>query len=225
MHLQKSVQLLGCISFWNANSSEWRYEELREYLTELEIITLDAYQFKMIINILNIKPEDENITLNSIYEKICNSLDGDLKTRLEDAYKFDYTRDSVSFDWIKNIGHKSVLDYMIAQYYINKILIDTEKTEDKREYNLPNVTFPKDVTRFIVSDNNFMNQTKLCNYLNKGLFKLKIDEGFGILTTFVFILGRIICEGATRILKNFLRYVQQIGCEQLEMKKKQGFFL
>lgn len=212
-------------AFWNANSSEWRYEELREYLTELEIITLDAYQFKMIINILNIKPEDENITLNSIYEKICNSLGGNLKKRLEDAYKFDYTKDSVSFDWIKNIGHKSVLDYMIAQYYINKILIDTEKTEDKREYNLPNVTFPKDVTRFIVSDNNFMNQTKLCNYLNKGLFELKIDEGFGILTTFVFILGRIICEDAKRILKNFLRNVQQIGCEQLEMKKKARLFL
>lgn len=176
----------------------WDYDKLKGYLNRLGLDSIDAYQLRKILQIIN-KFSDRTISqisISDIYIGFCNELgllSSDNVNIDEKAFKFDYTNDKVSLDGSNITVHKSVLDYMIARYYVSKILEDIDKTEDERKYNLPNVTFPKSVTRFIVPE--LRNHTQIKDYIKQYFEKncnyADIKKNFGRLTTFAYILGRL----------------------------------
>lgn len=192
-------------------NNKWEYSKLRKYLTKLELFTLDAYQLKKILQIFSHNSND-NVTLSTIYGEYCNELGLTSTDIHESAFKFEYTQDTINFekvkDWWKIREHKSVLDYIISQYYDEILSNDLNASKIDRKYNLPNVLFPKSVTRFIVPI--FENNSSICRYIVDcfDYYKSDIFGNFGRLAQLAFLLGRINSDQAQSALFECLKYVK-----------------
>lgn len=73
----------------------------------------------------------------------------------EMAYGYEHdSRYTINNDniaqWCKIIEHRSILDYCIAQYYIQQLMNDIKKEPQEWSYNVPNAFFYKGINRFIV---------------------------------------------------------------------------
>ena len=129
-------------------------------LVKLNVVKLDAYWLvnlltEMLGNVLN-----EELTIADLYEAICRKdLDTagiDLAAKL--AYEFEYgsidfSESDFYFDatWKVIRKHRSVLDYLIARYYIIKLdELDVNSIENvKEQLKFFNMILPKAVTVFV----------------------------------------------------------------------------
>ena len=109
-------------------------------------------------NIKNIKDIIGDI-YDEILDRIFNATGKQqIKDNSQNVYEMAYgyehdSRYTINNDnivqWCKIIEHRSILDYCIAQYYIQQLANDIKTT--KWSYNVPNAFFYKGINRFIVS--------------------------------------------------------------------------
>lgn len=129
-------------------------------LSKLSITNLDAYWLanlltEMLGNILN-----ENMTAADLYEAICRkTLDlSEIESAAELAYQFEYgvidfSNSAYFFDarWKVMRKHRSMLDYLIARYYIlnlDKLNLSFGK-EIQEQLHFFNMILPKSITAFV----------------------------------------------------------------------------
>lgn len=186
-------------------------------LVNLNVIKIDAYWLsnlltEMLGNILN-----EDVSLADLYEAICrksldvNGIDSAAKLAYDFEYgSMDFSESDFYFDarWKVLRKHRSVLDYLIARYYIIKLSeINTDDMEDIREKLIYfNMILPKAVTVFVSPMIN-----KIDEYEHKILFIAR--NCYGQMSMFernqlVFWMGRLknkkAVEDSVVLLKEFL---------------------
>ena len=173
-------------SFFNNN--QFKVDDFYRELKKLSIYTLDAYQLKLILQ--KMASTREPLKILDVYQNRNFNHDIFLK-----AYDYEYKRDfSINTDqqndWYNIIKHKDLLDYCISRYYCTLLYQELDKDETNRKYNLPNVPFPKSVTRFIVPE--FYKHTRLVGYVEKSFEqnKDKISENIGQLVQLFYLCGR-----------------------------------
>ena len=97
--------------------------------------------------------------------------------------------------WCKIIEHRSILDYCIAQYYIQQLKNDIKKEPQEWSYNVPNAFFYKGINRFIVpkvkTEWNIVEYTKTYFTSNKGL---SIIQNAAKLAQLIHIVGKFESE-------------------------------
>ena len=151
-----------CLNIFNISIPYENVDAITIYkrLIKLNVIKLDAYWLvvlltEMLGNILN-----EDITIADLYEAICRkNLDtASIASAAEMAYEYEYGtvdfRTSNYFldeKWQVIQKHRSVLDYLIAKYYILKLEeLDVNNTESaKKRLRFFNMILPKAVTIFV----------------------------------------------------------------------------
>ena len=175
-------------SFFNNN--QFKVDKFYRELKKLSIYTLDAYQLKLILQ--KMASTREPLKILDVYQNRNFNHDIFLK-----AYDYEYKRDfSINTDqqndWYNIIKHKDLLDYCISRYYCTLLYQELDKDKTNRKYNLPNVPFPKSVTRFIVPE--FCEHVRLVGYVEESFEqnKGKISENIGQLVQLFYLCGRAI---------------------------------
>lgn len=193
------------------SGSKLKTEELYKFLIDLSIFTLDAYQLKQLLLILA-DYQESNVTLPQIYAKYYNNLEISPNSNIEESvFKFDYTSDPIDFgdDWYKIREHKSFLDYVIAQYYCKLLTRELNRSKNDRKYDLPDILFPKSVTRFIVPK--YAQDNKILEYISEIFVRYKDNmiSRIGMLAQLAFLLGRSQITRSCNLLKNILQQTQE----------------
>lgn len=169
-------------------------------LLKLNIINLDAYWISNILremlgNVLN--PE---LTVSDLYELICKKEldDAQINSAAQLAYDYEYGTTDFSnsdfyFDvrWKTMRKHRSVLEYLIARYYVIKFKeLDIEKKDvDEKQLHFLSMILPKSITIFVTP---MINQLDV--FEGKILrFATKYYEQFSVLekNQLIFLLGRL----------------------------------
>lgn len=158
----------------------FKAEAFYNKLKELKLFTIDAYQLKLILKAMAGMDPNAQLTLAKIYKQICTNEGikvADIKERM---YTYEYSDDHISFDkdWFKAIQHKSILEYSIAQYYIDKINKANNITD------IPDVILTDGIDRFIALDDRL--KEKVINIINKGY---KTCSNYYALAQLIFLVG------------------------------------
>lgn len=213
------------------NKKKLKVAELRKFLADLSIFTLDAYQFKQLLLIISSQnfQRDDEITLPIVYAKYYDKLSIESDDTQKSAFAFDYTDENINFgdDWYKIREHKSVLDYTISQYYSRLLSEELAKSRDKRVYNLPNVLFPKSVTRFIVPK--FAKNSKIVEYVSEcfDYYKENLLSRIGMLAQLAFLLGRMEAnkDKTIKLLKTLVETTLKISVDENDEVNGKAFLL
>lgn len=139
-------------------------EKVYENLVRLHFFTVDAYWLVFVLknNLQEFMGRNSNIA--TLYNAICIETLGSrnvLDSAAELAFEFEFgSMDSfdaqANFDvrWRLIRRHRSVLDFLIAKHYINKIeklvLTRTDMDADVRSLSFFNMVLQKNITRFVV---------------------------------------------------------------------------
>lgn len=228
------ISVSGVLNNFYSTDKKLNIAQLRDYLISLNLVTIDAYQLvKIVLNglsgINNIK-ECSLTNISNIF--IGNSgVYGELLTKIQkNAYKFEYEcKDlDVDFDILAGIRqHKSILDFVIANYYITELKNELAN-QNKRSYDLPNVLFPKNINRFI--DPVFKNNAVIKKYVEESfdIAKDNIAGNFGKLSQLVFLLGRNTgCEDTEiiKILKKCLESVENCTDKNAKLNLQRSIYI
>lgn len=169
------------------SNNQFEVDKFYKELKRLSIYTLDAYQLRLILQ--KMASTRNQLMILDVYQNNSNNI---IFSR---AYEYEYKRDfSINADqqndWYNIIKHKDLLDYCISRYYCTLLEQELEQDEENRRYNLPNVPFPKSVTRFIVPS--FCQNVRLVGYVEKSFEqnKDKISENIGQLVQLFYLCGR-----------------------------------
>lgn len=223
---ERTIELIKELDLWSING--WRTDMIREKLLQWQIVTIDAYQLKKILEcVAEITREGKGIqevTLTDIYKKWVDcTLENPVKSK-QDAYKYeygaqlDYDDFKGNADWRIMRGHKSILDYIIAEYYISII------KQDKMD--CPNVVFSKNINRFIVPaivnvENGII--CKINNYYKNIQYQDAITYNAEIpkLSQYAFFLGRMKKKSdCTDILKRMRERTETLFFQALDDTSK-----
>jgi 5'-deoxynucleotidase YfbR-like HD superfamily hydrolase len=169
-------------------------------LLKLNILNLDAYWISNILremlgNVLN-----PDLTISDLYELICKKEldDSQINAAAQLAYDYEYGTTDFSnsdfyFDvrWKTMRKHRSVLEYLIARYYVikfNELDID-KKDIDEKQLHFFSMILPKSITVFVTP---MINQ--LDAFESKILrFATRYYDSFSVLekNQLIFLLGRL----------------------------------
>ncbi len=139
-------------------------DKVYENLVRLHFFSVDAYWLIFILKNNLQEFTDRNSNIATLYNAICIETLGNCNTldsAAELAYEFEFgamdSSDSeANFDvrWRLIRRHRSVLDFLIAKHYINKIarlvLTRTDKEADKNSLSFFNMVLQKNITKFVV---------------------------------------------------------------------------
>lgn len=192
-------------------------------LVKLNIINLDAYWIstllrEMLGNILN--PE---LTISDLFEVLCKKEldDSQINSAAQLAYDYEYgTADFSNSDfyfdvrWKMMRKHRSVLDYLIARYYVLKFEefnIDAGENVEK-QLQFFSMILPKSITVFVTPMINKIDvfETKILKFASRYYGRLSTLEKNQI----IFLLGRLknrtSIEESKSLLKEYYREAQRI---------------
>ncbi len=170
-------------------SAQLFYDKLRE----LSIYTLDAYQLRLILQ--KMASTTNQLMISTIYYRNGVSYK---KEFLQLVYQYaygseedmpDFKGNGYEENFLKLMKHKDLLDYCLSRYY-SGLLKDELGKHGERSYVLPNVPFPKSVTRFIVP--RLCEDVRLVGYVKESFKqnKGKISENIGQLVQLFYLCGR-----------------------------------
>lgn len=139
-------------------------EKIYENLVRLKFSSVDAYWLVFILKNNLQEFMGRNSKISTLYNAICIEALGsrnELDSAAELAYEFEFgSMDSpdseANFDtrWRLIRRHRTVLDFLIAKHYINKIarlvFTRTDKEADKSSLSFFNMVLQKNITRFVV---------------------------------------------------------------------------
>lgn len=162
---QKSISFIKkCIDMFNVSINQNVTPDLiYDNLVRLNFISVDAYWLVKMLNTMQSKISDNKMTIADIYTEMCLSFLGshdDLESASELAFSFEFGSMNLNVEqmyydkrWKLIRKHRSVLDFLIARYYIRKISeLDfdnkniQEITEDLSFFNM---VLQKNITRFV----------------------------------------------------------------------------
>ena len=194
-------------------------------------------QIKSIVKaMLQNKSKNINIKdiIGDIYDEIFKCIFNDtgkqqIKDNSQNVYEMAYGYENNSrytinneniAQWCKIIEHRSILDYCIAQYYIQQLTNDINKLNTQRSYNVPNAFFYKGINRFIVSK--YKTNTEIAQY-TKDCFNSYIDNDLkkntSKLAQLIHIVGKLKCEDSddNRLATDLLLQIKAVS---RDLKKK-----
>ena len=171
-------------------------------------------QIKSIVNAMLQNKSKNNINIKDIigdiYDEIFKCIFNDtgkqqIKDNSQNVYEMAYGYENNSrytinneniAQWCKIIEHRSILDYCIAQYYIQQLTNDINKLNTQRSYNVPNAFFYKGINRFIVLKNKtntkIVQYTKDCfDFFNSNTDNDSIIDNTSKLAQLIHIVGRL----------------------------------
>ena len=161
--------------YWE--NDKFNAEAFYKKLKELKLFTIDAYQLKLILKAMT---RLRQLTLATIYGQICIDEGINVAGIEERMYTYEYSDNHISFDedWFKAIQHKSILEYSIAQYYIDKINKANNITD------IPDVILTDGIDRFIELNDRL--KTKIVNIVKK---EYETCSNYYALAQLIFLVG------------------------------------
>ncbi len=156
----------NCISAFNISlTEEVTAEKIYDSLVKLEFLTIDAYWLTYILNTSLNEILDRNNDISCLYDSICLSFLGSVnlvESAAEFAYEFEFgkkcfdtTNPYYDLRWRLLRKHRSVLDFLIAKFYIKKVseldLENGSKSRNLEKLSFFNMVLQKSITRFVVA--------------------------------------------------------------------------
>ena len=164
---QESIDFIrNCVDVFKVSlPSDVSVEQIYDNLVRLNFLTLDAYWLTYILhsNLKDVLNQKNNIS--GLYNAICVSFLGSHKlveSASEFAFEFEFGKRNFNnanpyFDlrWRLIRKHRSVLDFLIAKFYIKKVS-ELNLERGSREQNVEklgffNMVLQKTITRFVVT--------------------------------------------------------------------------
>ncbi|MBQ7089625.1 MAG: hypothetical protein IJN82_00735, partial [Clostridia bacterium] len=164
---QESIAFIrNCVDVFKvALPADVTAEQIYENLVRLNFLTLDAYWLTYILHshLKGILERKNNIS--GLYTAICVSFLGShkaMESASEFAYEFEFGKRNFKnanpyFDlrWRLIRKHRSVLDFLIAKFYIKKVselnLVKGNKEQNVAALSFFNMVLQKSITRFVVA--------------------------------------------------------------------------
>lgn len=164
---QSSISFIkNCISLFDVSiKNSITAEIIYDNLVRLNFISIDAYWLVKMLKTMQANIIDAKTTISDIYAEIClNFLGGhkELDSASELAFDFEFGAIDLNVEqmyydkrWRLIRKHRSVLDYLIARYYIRKIseldFVNKSHDEVKKSLAFFNMVLQKNITRFVVT--------------------------------------------------------------------------
>lgn len=192
----------NCIKFFGSEisitSSLQLNESIYKWLVSQQLLKVDAYQLKEILEALTIEDGivTENQSIVSIYMTMFDDSELNFDELCEQAFNFEYKQcNEFAKGWEYIRRHKSVLDYCAAQFYAKqlKCAFSNVSTEKISLSELPLLITPKALTRFIEHDiyDNVTVYKAIQDFINiQGDTRRLINNNYILLSQLAYFLGR-----------------------------------
>ena len=219
---QESIDFIqNCLVAFNIKHDDLTAEDIRKLLigdssinSKLQFYSLDAFELKYILDkIRRIQNQKEEGDPTSVMIDLFKSIELD-SNDLEFAYRFEYGNPDSYNSWKKFKEHRIFLEYAIARYY-SDILASAIKP-NQSSLSLPNVVFPKNITRFLVEIINYdlpSDLESIVNWIGNNFS----NNSKAAQSQLAFILGRIF---ATKVNPSILTDILNRMMETAETNKK-----
>ena len=206
----------ACFNGIVLNHADKDVEECYKILNELQIMRIDAYWLKRLVENGRIL-EEENQDIISIYERIVfQGLTDDQKDEIASvAYNYEFLQDvSIvkSDSWAKIITHRSIMDFLIAYHFADLLKkMEVDQAFDNEAPPFLNMVFTNTINKFALPYINGNNSSceKLLNIANNADKYQKLNPS-GI-SQLAYWLGRIYIDDSQRkdVLSALLTYTYQ----------------
>ncbi len=245
---QYSIDFINdCINIFGIKVPDnYTSELIYDRLVKLNLISIDAYWLKNLLDLMIVNIMNEDYTISDLYETLCiRTLQSNdmIDSAAELAYQYEYGNMDFSdseffFDdrWKLIRKHRSVLDYLLARNYIiqfEKLQQCIDCNQDIKE-NLKffNLVLPKNITRFVVVMLNELDDYEN-TIMNIARYHYSDMATFGR-NELVFWLGRLKNNNRKNesvvLLKKFFNdqyydYIENMDSSDLNELKKKAFLL
>ncbi len=153
-----------CIDIFDIETHGVSARKIYDKLVEMDLVSIDAYWLVHLLRLMLDNIMHEELTISDLYHALCVKFIGDeelINSAAELAFNYEYNRADCSesdfcYDprWKLIRKHRSMLDYLIALHYVNKLSeLDFGKSREEVVADLQffNMVLQKNITRFIIS--------------------------------------------------------------------------